>query len=752
MTTINPVIFDTSVTKIAEQLSNQSSVNQNDMKELLSMLTAEQDLVVMNNSGAQLTKSALDDKIKALQEKIEEVENLLKKEYEEITKQQGLLEDEMTNMNNLVNSIEEISKEITQQKLDMVETITAEVMRDYVLGKITEDEVPDKMANLICAETGFCSLPEAELAAKLRVLFASQNIITSIDQKIATSASQITSYQSEIGSYNTLIDIYTAMSNVTKTNAQTGNLNYTGGVPIYSAGKRDLVESLKTQYGKGVVTGSVSGDNCSDSNQYTADLYKALGSGNKGNSILKQMFDQGFSYKEAAYAISYLYGDTTAISFNVNNGKLTIPKGHGGAATWYNEFKTQMQFYWGANSAGVGANDTEDGTGAVGGNTGGNVVNDGTNGNGGGTGTGGGTGVVDEGEPDVNIEEFDPIGWNNGNTSYSFVSDSNNDNIFNAGGYEFIGAREVVLSEITTENIANYFNSELLTNLNITDASQLQKFDLDNDGKITGMEELIMFDTDGNGKIENTELNGLNVLETVETRGQVSFMTAAMAGAKTIDLTKFQDSTGNYSSSLINKSGSVDINGNLTLNNFGVTYSDGRTFNGYQRLDKKDYLDKMFGNAYDAHYTSIMRQVTNEDGTKSVEIDNNATKKETPWKLWAGSQAAQELIAQVEAEIASEKQAAKVKANALEAKGEAEILSEGTQGAERAEEQKHPETATEGDYGAVQLHQDLSHLEVSTGAPDPATNPQEYCDYMNENQETYLYHINSNKEIIKTKK
>ncbi len=742
------------ISNLASNMASQSTVNMAELKELMfSFSKSETELSIWNNGTFKMSRTDIQAKIQELEKQIAALQKKIEQETEFVVEQERLIDVEMEKLNNAIYSVAQMAEDLHNTQMDRIATVSEEVLKAYIAGEIPREKVESTIATKL-SKYGYSSLAEGQLSKKLLECQDFQDAIKDIDGKIEASVGKIAEYKTNIGSITTLKDIYTAFSKVA-TQMEGNKTQYSNKTPIYTAAKRDLIENLKTQYGLGVIENGTQGsDKYSGSNTYTADLYKALGSGDQNNSILKQMYDSGFTYKEAMYAITYLYGNKTEIYYNVNSNQLTVPQGHGGAARWYSEFTAQTQHFWGATANKKTADDTADGTDAIGDDTGGTTVpgTDNTNNNGGVDNTannGGGGRAVDNGENAGGVNRTDPIGWNNGNTSYSFVTDANNDNIFN-GKEEFVGAREINLSSITTDTMCSFFNKDLLENLNITDASQLARFDLDGDGKITGMEELFMFDTDGNGVIENEELNYLGVIENVETKGQLSFMTAAMAGASAINLTKFQKN-GTYDSSLVKSTGSLDINGNLTANNFGVTLTNGTNYNGYQRLDRTDYLDNMFSAAYAAHYTTQYKSVTDANGNTTIQQKEATAARDVKWNFWAGTEEAQAMIQQAKDEkdqniqASINEQESQIKLNSVE------ILQEGQQGAEMAENQQNPDQADNNPYGEQSLKQNTANLEKPAGAPDPAKKPEEYCEFMNTKQTDYIYHVNSYGEIIKIK-
>ena len=315
--------------------------------------------------------------------------------------------------------------------------------------------------------------------------------------------------------------------------------------PIYTPTKQALVDVL-AQGIKGLektdgeyipfrethAQGLEPADQCSMANPQLVALKNFLGMNGNGtlnkdgvleSSLLNQMKDAGFTAKEAVYAINWIF-DKCNMSYTPG-GQWSVPNGHGqGAHDTYATLLDQFDKLWGVDALRTDDNiDPENG---------------------------GNNNPENPENPEEPVKRTDPIGFANGDTTYEFVIDRNNDLKFN-GASEFLGASK-------------------------------------------GIDELKALDTDGNGVISKEEMESneqLFVLMTDHNTGAHSFLAIAEAGINSIDLKSLKSSDW------------TNINENQLKNTFTVNTANGGSVKGYQTLDNDFYLKKSYNGVENAEMT-----------------------------------------------------------------------------------------------------------------------------------------------------
>ncbi len=279
-----------------------------------------------------------------------------------------------------------------------------------------------------------------------------------------------------------------------------------------------------------------------------AELQKAINEDN----ILKTMYEAGFTFKEAMYTLTKAFPNA-GIEYDLSdqNGSRTYSKvaDTENSNGLYKKIGDDILKYW--NVGGKAATEGDDST----------------------------TGEVDK---------FDPITFQQGDTTYTFITDRNND-----GTFDYTDGK----------------NNDLL-------------------GSKDGISELTAFDTNNDGKISGDELKNLTVManqqeESVANKGDVdnykngpsytnavdfnmSYSTAADLGITEIDLSKLQNGTG--TGEVLGDSTKTydghqeeyeDINGSSVINQFDIKMN-GETINAKETLNTEENLETFYGKVADA--------------------------------------------------------------------------------------------------------------------------------------------------------
>lgn len=485
------------------------------------------------NSGAQ-SKAEIESEIERLENYIKTLEAKMTVANQEIKNLNSQVESAQNELADELTKIANESEAYTNEQLEATNDAIKRAQNLYKEGKISEDEIPSKIADFIA---------ESNPTGAMRI----RNMISSSESqssKIKLLATQLTTafnkaenLSDQISTANSSLSLMKILSN--KIGEATGgykNTNADSSIPVYTPVKEGYVDQCVQQY-RVSATGS---DIYSYNNAQLQKLGEALGM-DGGISYLDTMKTMGFTYKEAVYATAFIFNQV-GITYQPG-GDLNVPYGHGDQAkAVYNEFLNQISKNWGMNGSRYDENDGsagdfDDGNGS------GNTDNIDGSGNTNGTGSG-------------NTNRTDPIGFKNGNITYEFSIDRNNDNIFN-GSEEFLGA-------------------------------------------VDGIKELFALDTNGDGKVSVDEMDGLYILKNDHSTGDFGFMSATMAGISEIDLGSFKEM--NY----------TNVNNNIVAGTFNLTLN-GRTQVGYQTLDNQHYLDTAYGAGYGREYTLSLTDAETQD-------------------------------------------------------------------------------------------------------------------------------------------
>lgn len=276
------------------------------------------------------------------------------------------------------------------------------------------------------------------------------------------------------------------------------------------------------------------------SDKQLEEMGKAL----KNDNIIGEMKNNNFSWKEAAYTITKLWPQS-GVEYNLGEKAITIPNGSGKDTETYNKLAADIKKNY---------PDVEITRGTA--------------------------------EERAKIEETkrtDPVGFADGNNTYEFVIDRNQDGKFNNFS-EMLGA-------------------------NGTD----------------GITELLSFDKNGDNKLTGDELNNLTLLKT--SHGETNdadktndmtnyeFISAKQLGIEEINLQNVKDvkqsrpdgSTEDF----------VGINNSLVTNNFDIKVN-GQTKQGYQKFVTEDYMNAVYSPMFNQNINFQL-----DDNTVNGIIDKN---------------------------------------------------------------------------------------------------------------------------------
>lgn len=331
------------------------------------------------NSGAgskasiKLEIDRLEAYIKRLQPQIEVIYEQLRTMNTKVQKAQQELTQELA-------EIASESDEYTQKQYDEMNKAVETASLMYMNGEITKEEMPNKIAQLIESNNPLG-------AARIRSMMASSESKSSEIQRMVTNLTSLftvaDNMSGELASAQASLSLMKLL--YLKTNDAAGgysNNDNDTSIPVYTPKKEAMVTNLDYQYTNGNVN----------------DLESAINAG-----YLKEMKDQGFTFKEAMYATEFIF-DKSGISYELGN-TATVPNGE-----IYDTFCQQVKDLWGKDCNRLEAGTSVDPN----------------------------TGAIIPPKPPKR-KNTDPIGWVNGNTTFDFAVDRNGDNIFN-GKEEFLGA------------------------------------------------------------------------------------------------------------------------------------------------------------------------------------------------------------------------------------------------------------------------------------------------------------------------
>lgn len=464
-------------------------------------------------------------------------------------------------MDSIIEDYINESNAVTAKAKVEFKVITTDVLDKFARGEISQEDVTSRIMDRTAQIRTTIDFPEDKLAEFRGRIESSVRIMTDlITQQNAANLKVSTA----MGALSLLNEMY-QMQILAKGSSVDEKA---GGKPVYTQEKEALVEQFYAQY-HSARTPNV--DQNSIANKQIQNLGAALGIGpaiiseadydlgvtgtsvytksaelydreDRSNlypgSVLQEMYNAGFSYKEAMYACEYIFeGDGNWLNYDSATDGLSICWGHTAnfstrtqeGSTWKrgdnqlsdariitDSFMNQAQSLWG--TAPEHGDDPEPTTPT----------------------------------PTTSTTRTDPIGWSVGNVTYDFVVDRNNDGTFN-GANEFLGAGNV-------------------------------------NGK-TGIDQLRALDKNGDNKVDADELAAGNVylLRNNQNVQGFGYLTAKDAGIDYIDLSTIDE---------VEAGQHANVNGKTVQHTFGITFKDNTQVVGYQSLDDNDYLSAVYGDRY----------------------------------------------------------------------------------------------------------------------------------------------------------
>ncbi len=296
------------------------------------------------------------------------------------------------------------------------------------------------------------------------------------------------------------------------------------------------------------------------------------------DGILTTMYEAGFTFKEAMYTLTQLFPDA-GIEYDLEDQSGTrtysIVADSDASGSLYSTISTQILNYW--NVGGTAATEGDDSTNGQ-------------------------------------VTKYDPITFQNGSTTYTFITDRNGDGSFD---YTNGSDNELLGSENGMEELLAYdYNGD-----GIIDDSD---YTTDSDGKkVYALDQLTLL---ANNQVESVAdsgdvdsyKNGASYTNSVDFK--VSYSSARDAGITSIDLTglsgsgsgdDISDTTKDYDNVT---EGYDDINGSSVVNQFTINMSNGTTVTGNETLNTAENLETFYGQiADDANAGTMAIKATSED-------------------------------------------------------------------------------------------------------------------------------------------
>ena len=288
------------------------------------------------------------------------------------------------------------------------------------------------------------------------------------------------------------------------------------------------------------------------------------------DDILTKMYNAGFTFKEAMYTLTKAFPnagisyDINAQSEERNYGKVADTEASG---SLYETIGTQIREYWNVG----GTNDK------VGDDSGGD-------------------------DPD----RYDPITFQMGNVTYTFITDRNGDGTFdyeNGESNDLLGSQNGIQELLQYADEDGFIRGDALNNLILMSNNQIES--VGNSDDVDG------YKTGESYKGKDPYTNSVDF--------DVTYTSAADLGIKEINLShllgtnttgtgeQVGDSTRTYDNVGENFE---DINGSSIINNFTITMNDGTTIDARESLNTEENLEIFYGQVADNNTAAIYSQLT----------------------------------------------------------------------------------------------------------------------------------------------
>ena len=275
-----------------------------------------------------------------------------------------------------------------------------------------------------------------------------------------------------------------------------------------------------------------------------------------GLSSLDKMYKAGFTFKEAMYVMTKAFpnsGIDYALSNQASGRNYQIVQDTAETGTLYQDIAAKILDCW---NVGAGTS-TEDGTGEI---------------------------ETDRGH-------YDPITFQDGNITYSFITDRDDNGKFDytdGNNNDLLGSKDGI-----SELLAFDYNNDGIIDVKDVDADgnkALDQLTLISNNQIESVGELGSEDVDGYKDGSNYKGKGAY---TNSVDFDVSYTSASMAGITSIDLRDIKES-GNINGEDNVDEGFSDINGSNIINQFTIT-KDGEEITANETLNTEENLETFYG-------------------------------------------------------------------------------------------------------------------------------------------------------------
>ena len=279
-----------------------------------------------------------------------------------------------------------------------------------------------------------------------------------------------------------------------------------------------------------------------------------------GLSSLDKMYKAGFTFKEAMYVMTKAFPNS-GIEYNLSNQtserNYQIVQDTSATGTLYKDISAKILDYWnvGAKAA------TEDGDGTI----------------------------------ETSRGHYDPITFQDGNITYSFITDRDNNGKFDytdGNNNDLLGSKDGI-----SELLAYDYNNDGIIDSKDVDkdgTKALDKLTLISNNQIESVGELGSEDVDGYKDGSNYKGKGAY---TNSVDFDVSYTSASQAGITNIDLRQIKES-GNINGEDNVDEGFSDINGSNIINQFTIT-KDGEEITANETLNTAENLETFYGQIAD---------------------------------------------------------------------------------------------------------------------------------------------------------
>ena len=282
-----------------------------------------------------------------------------------------------------------------------------------------------------------------------------------------------------------------------------------------------------------------------------------------GLEALDTMYNAGFTFKEAMYVMVKAFPNS-GLEYNLqsqsNERNYQIPEDTAESGTLYKDMADKIRDYWNVDST-----------------------------------------QGDNGTIETERAHCDPIVFQDGNKTYTFINDRNNDGTF---------------------DFENGENNDLMGSAD--GISELLAYDYNNDGIINNQD----VDENGNTALDNLILMSNNQIESVDSAQDVdnykfgpdytntvdfdiTYTSAAMAGITEIDLTEIKNSGNINGQDNVNENYS-DINGSNVINQFTIT-KDGKEIQAKETLNTESNLETFYGQVAENDTAQIFSTISDEE-------------------------------------------------------------------------------------------------------------------------------------------